>query len=312
LNKQAHSNAKDDLADLPDLMYRNFRITRRDEDKSDFDWMHLRQGDHEDVHHFFDRVHDAVSRFFRNNNGTTRPDVANPRLTDFALSPAAEEAIRSVSQKARVQLETMLREALARDSRVGPKTATAADDTNWDRYLAAIENTVWATVLRSVLVREAYEDLRHNTARALVLKTLHSGLKDQECKDEVFRHLKHPKLPFLHLVESLKKKEALLGKKMNKGTRQRSNPPKTFQAFTISTESQLKAFTDMVLAVAKYDNMYEPVQWQKSTDVHKKRGKFCFYCNRQGHNKQECRFLLQDIKSKQTSESNSPNVSSQR
>lgn len=172
------------------------------------DWVNLRQASNESAGDFYIRIQASVRSFFTNANGTC-PFSTVTSESDFKLSTEAQATIdKTWEDKGSAKLAQVITDGITRDSRLtAGAAATEADEATWTARIKTIKETVHDAIQQPTIIRSTYQAIFDNTSRALVLKTLHTGLRHQKCKEEVFQYLKHPQWQMRQLLISLKQIE---------------------------------------------------------------------------------------------------------
>ena len=175
----------------------------------------MQQNSAESPSDFYTRIRTSVKRFFEAVNGPRplEPSKADEEpdnaFTPSAKSDAAVKAFytKTLSGKVTEEFEAFLasnsyitRNAEAFNARRNEDKA--ADEENLARHVAAIRAMMLDDLLH-MFSHLLYKDIFDNTARSLILRTMQTGLRKQECRNEAFRYLKDPTLKVEHLLASM-------------------------------------------------------------------------------------------------------------
>lgn len=154
------------------------------------DWNNLKQTTADDAVIFFHRVAASIAHFFNRTCGSLLGDDTRT-ARKFALFKDQAEELVALKDEWATSVVDKLVTAQRKDPRLEgtigaanrePQEATAAYTT----YVRDMQELITKTVIQYT-TEKVYIALQGRLTRALILKTLHAGLKYQKCKDIVFK-----------------------------------------------------------------------------------------------------------------------------
>jgi hypothetical protein len=169
------------------------------------DWNNLKQEDSEDAVGFFNRVAASVGHFINRTCGTLKGDDSRTGKT-FTL----RDKERTAQALKKEEWANSVTNRLATAQRTDPRLVGAAEPQEaTDAYATFVTDT--QKVMKEDIIADTtsrvYKTMQNLLSTALILKTLHAGLKYQKCREVVFQAMTKDSCDLFEVVRLLRSSE---------------------------------------------------------------------------------------------------------